>query len=397
MNNTLFFAIKYLGFGQKRAVISFLSILGISLSVFVLVIVLSVMNGFHNQLMDSIIGINGPITISRYSSGISNYKDLCNKINQVDGVTSVMPTIKKQALLSFRDNAYGLLIKGVDKELLLNHSLINNKMVYGNLDNFNEKSIIIGKQIAVNLNISIGDEVSLITMSHFKTLLGSTPRIVTVKVIGIFELGYYEYDNSLAYIPLELSQKLFGFSKNKVNDIEIFIDNIKNTWPIYLDVQNVADIKVSNWMETQSGYIKALNIEKNTMFLILFMVILIASFNLIGNLLMLVAIKRESIAILRTIGASKFFIARIFITCGSILSLIGISIGMILGVLVAKYMNEMKYFLDHYLSIQWIKNLSLFLQSIPIDIIPSDLIFVGLITFLISFLITIIPSFMAAK
>ena len=287
------------------------------LGVATLIIVLAVMNGFRSELLDKILGINGHITIQSYSSDIAFYDQIQDDIELVDNVYSVVPTIYSQVMVSSGEQTAGAIVKAIDYNDISNIPKINQNL---DLDSYSEiEGLLIGSGMSRNLMLGMGDTLTLISPKGSQTPFGTTPRIKSYPITGIFNIGMSEYDSNFVYMPLKEAQKYFS-KKDKVNTIEIFLDKPEELDPALIKIREIVDGVgyVSSWKEQNKTFFTALEVERDLMFIIVSLIVLVAGLNIISSLIMLVKDKNSDIAILRTIGASKsfdnpdFFYFRIF-------------------------------------------------------------------------------------
>jgi lipoprotein-releasing system permease protein len=388
-------AIAYLSIKKFRGLVSLFSLIGIILGVATLIIVTSVMNGFRFELFSHIVGVNGHINIRNNSYVYEEMLDILIPIYSINGINKVIPVIDSQSVILAQSDAAGVIVKGIKYDDLLKEDLIPGKIINGNIEDFNT-GIIIGSQIAQNFNVNIGDQLTFISPETFNTLIGSIPRIKRLKIVAIFSLGMMEYDSSLIYMPFDMAS--IFFSRDDIpNSINIYTDNIYKSSEITLKIKDYLDLPVSDWQEQQSVYYNALKVEKNVMTIILMLIVLIAVFNIISSLFMLVDEKKESIAILRTLGLSKFSIIKIFIMCGSLIGLFGTSIGAILGITFTKNINKIKNIIENITASKIFDPAVYYFDNIPAILSFSEVFTIIMVSITLSFLATIAPAYKAAK
>jgi len=381
------------------SVIAGFSLVGICLGVMVLIVVMSVMNGFRIELLGRVLGVNHHVVVYGYGGEIQDYEDLTGRIKQVAGVTRVFPAIDGQVLASSKNNAGGAILRGVPEISLRENEYVGPNIIEGTLDGFDEgRKIAIGVQMAQRLNVRVGDDLTLISPQGTATPFGTAPRIMAYEVSAIFEVGVYQYDDGIIFMPLEEAQVFFKLY-DVVRLIEIFtedpddIDGISNEIAILAGNQGY----VSDWRQMNQSLFTALQVERNVMFIILTLIILIAAFNIISSMIILVKDKSKDVAILRTMGASGKSLMKIFIIAGGAIGFFGTLLGLGFGLLLTLNIQSIQKFLN------WVFGQDLwtaevrFLTEMPAEMKTSETVAIVLIAFLISFLATLPPARRAAK
>lgn len=403
-----FIAFRYLKSKRKEKFISItalFSFIGIMLGVAVLIVVMSVLNGFRSELIDKILGVNSHITIYPKNESKLFYNKIINGLNTLDNIQTIMPVIENQVMLANNEKALGGLIKSIKLNDFKSKSNIFENLDFldrKEFENFdNSTGIVLGKYLAESLDVYLSDDVKVISPEINTTIIGAIPRSKTYKVIGIFQSGLYDYDNNVAFIPLKMGQIQFN-QKNMASSIEINLkdNNLINTTIFDINkILNDLNIQYSliDWKNANSSLISALEIERNVMFLILFLIIVIASFNIISSLIMLVMDKNKQIALLKTIGVSSNSILKIFFICGSFIGFIGTFLGVGLGVVFAKNIENIRQFLEKIFHRNLFDPTIYFLTKLPSEIKYSDICFIVIISLLLSFLATIYPALKASK
>jgi len=385
--------------GRERAIsaIATFSLVGIALGVATLIIVTSVMNGFRKEFSERVIGFNGHISI--YPTQEIDIEKTVSELLKIKGITKAVPGIEKHALISNRRNVRGSLTYGIKKEDLQNKSLIANNIVSGSLESFrDDDTIVLGHPLASRSGLILGDEVVLIVPEMEETGFGFIPRKKTFRLVATFKSGMLEYDNSVAYIPLEISQKLFKM-QNRVGGISVFTNNPLNIKEIKSEItkkfQN--SFKIMDWQSSNSSFMRAVEIERNVMFLILTLITLVASFNIISCMIMLVKDKEKDIAILRTIGLSRSAITRIFFMVGASIGVTGTLIGSILGLAFSLNIKTIQQWIESALHTQVFSPEVYFLTHLPSLIRPMDVIITISVSLLLSCIATLYPARKASK
>lgn len=384
--------------------IGFSSILGISIGVMALIVVMSVMNGFHFELKKRILDATSHIEITGGLDDQDEINQLINKIIDLKHVKAVSPYVSGEGLLSSGSINRGVLVKGIDPQHENNVNQLLNKVVKGS-KKFSNKSfeIIIGVDLARLLNVDIGDDVSLLIPKLNFSPIGNYPTIKKFNIVGIFDAGIYEFDSSLALIDYQDAQKIFFKNQQtKFSAMQIQLTDSNETLNVETNIKTILmDLNInsfiSNWTNKNKNFFSAIQMEKRVMAIILTLIIAVAAFNLVASLAMSVQDRKKDIAILMTIGFSKFQIIRIFIFQGFIISFIGSLLGLALGVLIASNINIIVPFIESLFNIQFLSKDIYYINELPSIIIPMDILFVILISIALSLIATIYPSQMAAK
>ncbi len=398
-----FLAFRYIRSRRVEGFISvsaWFSLVGIAIGVATLIIVMSVMNGFRTDLINRVLGINGHLMVfSKNSNSISNYNSIVEKVSDNNYVLAAIPQINGQALARSNEYVQGVIIKGIRSSDLPAKKILWKSLDDITKDNFSKKKeIIVGHRLAKNLNIKIGDNLTLISASGIKTVLGVIPQKTSFRVGGVFDVGMYEYDNNFVFIPWEKA-KTFLQINDMVNNLEIFIKNHKNTQLVEnLITKKIGkDYIVIDWKKNNSTFINALNVEKNVMFLILTLIILVAAFNIISSMTMLVNAKSADVALLRTMGASKESIIKIFILVGTSIGFLGTFLGSVLGVFLSINIEYLKIFLSYVLNQELFSPEIYFLSTLPSEINYMEVFNVIITSLSLSVLASIFPSWKASK
>ncbi len=395
---------RYLRSKRKEgfiSVIAIFSFVGIMIGVATLIIVMSVMNGFRYELVNRILGINAHLTVYSNKHQINDYQKLIADLQKIEGVKFANPLVESQAMLSSASKNAGGLIKGIKLDDLQHKTLIEQNIVEGNIAAINNKnSVLIGSSVAQNMNLKVGDNLKIISAETNQTLIGAVPRIKTYKVGGIFNSGMYEYDSTTIFMNFEMAQTHFRFP-HSASAIEIFVDDATNLelvkFKIYDILLNSDNLYMMDWKQSNSGFIDALKVERTVMFLILTLIILVAAFNIISSMIMLVQDKNKNIALLRTLGMTKSQIMRIFLICGSSIGVVGTLFGFIFGVLFSMNINNIKQWLESMTDTTLFNPTIYFLSTLPSKVFASDVILIVGMSLVISFLATIYPAYRASK
>ena len=393
--------------GSKNRFLSFIgfsSILGISIGVMALIVVMSVMNGFHFELKKRILDATSHIEITGGLDNQDEINQLIKKITDLKHVKAVSPYVSGEGLLSNRSVNRGVLVKGIDPQYENNVNQLLNKVVKGS-KKFSSKpfEIIIGVDLARLLGVDIGDDVSLLIPKLNFSPIGNYPTIKKFNIVGIFDAGIYEFDSSLALMDYQDAQKIFFKNqKTKFTAMQIQLTDSNKTLNVESDIKKILielniNSFITNWTNKNKNFFSAIQMEKRVMAIILTLIIAVAAFNLVASLAMSVQDRKKDIAILMTIGFSKFQIIRIFIFQGFIIGFIGSLLGLFFGVVIASNINTIVPFIEGLFNIQFLSKDIYYINELPSMIIPMDIVFVILVSIILSLLATIYPSQMAAK
>lgn len=393
---------RYLRAKRKEGFISVITgfaFTGIALGVATLIIVMSVMNGFKSELLSRILGINGHIMIvSAPGFPFTDYKTAVKDLESLDGVEVAIPMIEKQILISSGNSAEGAMVRGISKEDLLKKQVLRNGVAGLDIDKFQGDKVIIGSRLADKMGIIPGDKITLISPNGKVTAFGTVPRMKSYEVLGTFNVGMYEYDATHLFMPMEAAQKYFSMG-NSAGQIDVTLKN-DDDLALMRDIieQSVGiDAYVYDWKQSNSAFFNAIDVERNVMFLILTLIILVAAFNIITGLIMLVKDKGRDIAVLRTMGATKGMIMRIFFIDGAFIGVVGTLIGFILGVLFCENIETIRQFLEGLSGRELFSAEIYFLSQLPAKINWEEVGIVAGVSLLLSFLATLYPAYRAAK
>ena len=381
------------------SVIAGFSFLGITLGVATLIVVLSVMNGFRKELLDKIVGINGHIFVAPIERPLTDYAEVASRIAQVPGVRRAIPMVEGQAFGSSQYNGSGVLVRGIRVEDLQKIEHIAGNLRQGSLDNFSEgEGVVIGRRLAESLSLQAGDTLTLITPRGAATPFGTAPRVKGYPVKAVFEIGMSEFDATFVFMPLAEAQSYFNRTED-VQLIEVYLDNADRVDQARAAIEEAAGrpILMTDWRQRNRTFFGALEVERNVMFLILTLIVLVAALNIISGLIMLVKDKSSDIAILRTMGATRGAVMRIFLITGASIGVVGTIAGFLLGLLIAANVQSLQSFLS------WATNSNLwdptlrFLSQIPSEVNPREVATVLAMALILSLLATLYPSWQAAK
>ncbi|TIL67944.1 lipoprotein-releasing ABC transporter permease subunit [Mesorhizobium sp.] len=394
---------RYLRSRRKETVISVIasiSFLGIMLGVATLIVVMAVMNGFRAELLTRILGVNGHLIVQPLDMPLEDYAQVAGRINGVPGVQYAIPLIDGQVLAQGNvGGGSGALVRGIRGEDLGKISIVANNIKQGSIAGFDTgEGVAIGSRMADNLGLVLGDTITLIAPDGDVTPLGTTPRMKGYPVTAIFEVGMSEYDSSIVYMPFSEAQLYFNMD-GQAQAIEIYVDNPDNVDALKPEVEEAAQrpITMVDWRERNRTFFDALQVERNVMFMILTLIVLVAALNIISGLIMLVKDKGHDIAILRTMGATRGAILRIFLMTGAAIGVVGTLAGVLLGVVICLNVERIRQFFS-WLAGERLFNPELyFLSQLPARMDASETISVVLMALVLSFLATLFPAWRAAR
>lgn len=421
---------RYLRARRKEAfisVIASLTMVGVAIGVATLIVVMSVMNGFRGELLDKILGLNGHFTAYPIESQFTDYKETVTALEQVDGVSFAVYFVEGQVLASGKGNSTGVTVRGMDEENLRKLTLLYNGAEQGGFDQWDDsRGIAIGYRLAQNLGVGIGDQVQIINPEGTMTPFGSTPQIRSYPVNAIFNLGMVEFDSFFMYMPLEPAQDYFRMVDEvlkpgmgpldplatdaeidaayeripRASAVEIFLHDPDAVGVMRQRLQSAPGVRpliLTSWQERNQTFFSALQVERVVMFTILSMIILVAAFNIIASLIMLVKDKSADIAVLRTMGATRGSIMRIFSITGTAIGVIGTLCGFVLGLIVASNAENLRASISNFLGVTLFPPEVFFLSSLPSRVDPVEVTVVVCMALGLSFLATLYPAWRAAQ
>jgi lipoprotein-releasing system permease protein len=395
-------SLRYLRARRKEGFISVIagfSFLGIMLGVATLIIVMAVMNGFRKELLDKILGLNGHLLVQPLESPLTDYEAVAERISKVQGIRLAAPIVEGQALASSPFNAAGVLVRGVRADDLNKLTSIAKNLKQGTLEGFDQgQGVMIGRRLADQLTLRSGDSITLVAPRGAVTPMGTTPRIKTYKVAAVFEIGMSEYDAAFVFMPLTESQAYFNRAGD-VTAIEVYTTNPDRVQNFRQPVSDAAQrpIFMVDWRQRNATFFSALQVERNVMFMILTLIVLVAAFNIASSLIMLVKDKGRDIGILRTMGASQGSIMRVFLITGFSIGVVGDLLGFALGLTVCLNIESIRRFMS------WLTNTELFspelyfLSRLPAELDVGETTAVVVMALALSLLATLYPSWRAAR
>jgi lipoprotein-releasing system permease protein len=416
-------AMRYLRARRQEGFVSVIagfSLLGIALGVGTLIVVMSVMNGFHVELLNKILGFNSHLSLSSSSGNgvVTDFDAITEKLRKVPGIASVTPTVQGQVFATgTRSGGAGALIKAVRQDDLQSRKLISDNIVAGSLKDFvpDDDVAVMGAKLAQSIGVGIGGEVTVITPIVQTTMAGPIPRMKSLRVVALFDVGMYQYDNSIMFMPLEMGQVLFQ-KKDGVTDVEIMANNIQDVPALKPQICAALDTKldfdagrasycmsdsksyvIGDWEQANADFFTAVEVERNVMFLILTLIIIVAAFNIISGQIMMVKDKGRNIAIMRTMGASRGTILRIFLLSGASIGIVGTALGVLLGAAFAYNIDTIRHWLENFTGVPLFQATIYFLSKLPAIVDPMEVILISAMSLALTLLASLYPAWRAAR
>jgi lipoprotein-releasing system permease protein len=381
------------------SVIAAFSFLGIMLGVATLIIVMSVMNGFRGELIDRILGLNGHLNVYQQGSPLYGFDDFMVRIKNVDGVTSVAPVVEGQVLITANNQAAGAIVRGYTPDYMMKKPLLSSSIIQGKIINFRDDSVAIGNKLAERFNLTIGDTITLMSPKGKASPFGTIPRTAQYKVAMIFDVGMYEYNSGYIFMPLDSAQRFFQFPADSVSLLEIIsndpqkVDRVKAALSVVL----AGDAGVYDWRDSNASFFSAIQVERNVMFLILTLIIIVAAFNIISSMIMLVKDKGRDIAIMRTMGAYRSSMMKIFMLTGASVGIMGTLVGSILGISFALNIESIRQAIQSLTGTKLFPDEIYFLSKLPAEIDWTEVTVVIGMAVLLSVLATLYPAWRASR
>ncbi len=396
-------ALRYLRARREEGFVSVIagfSLAGIALGVATLIVVMSVMNGFRAEMMGRILGLNGHLTVYSAARGnLSNYDDLAGRLKKLDNVVSVTPMVEGQVMATANGVSGGALVRGMRPEDLAARRVISSNIRAGSLADFKGMdSVLVGSRFAQRHGLSPGSKLRLISAQSKPTAFGSLPRVKTYRVAGVFQVGMYEYDNSFVYMPLKAAQLYFQTGR-QVSGLEVMVNNPDRTDAVRLELPRAAGraVRLVDWRHANAALFNALRVERNVMFLILTLIILVAAFNIVSGMIMLVKDKGRDIAILRTMGATRGMVMRIFLLAGASVGVIGTLLGFVIGLTLASNIETIRQWLEGLTNTELFAAEIYFLSQLPAKVETFDVVSVVGMSLFLCLTATLYPAWRAAR
>lgn len=400
---SVYIGMRYTRAKRRNHFISFISLtsmIGVALGVAALITVLSVMNGFEKELRERILGMTSHAFVTGTDGSLEDWQTLENELEGMPDVVDTAPFVEGQAMLSRSGKVRGTMLRGIDPALEPKVSDIGDKVVVGKLDDLKAGGfgVILGRDLAASMGVTKGDKITVITPHVTPTPAGVIPRLKRLDVVGIFEIGMYEYDSQLAVMHMEDAAKLFRIP-GKVSGVRLELTDVYQAPQITREllIQLPPQYRAADWTMQHANFFRALKTEKTVMFVILMLIVAVAAFNIVSTLVMMVTDKRADIAILRTLGLSPRGVMGIFMVQGTLIGLIGTLLGIIGGVALAMNVSEIIAGVENLLGYQFLPADVYYISDLPSDLQWSDVKVIGITAFVLSILSTIYPSWRASK
>lgn len=395
-------AMRYLRARRQEGFVSVIagfSLLGIALGVATLIVVMSVMNGFRAELLDRILGFNAHLSVNGGGAPIVQYDEITKRLRALPDIASATPIVEGQVFLTGNEGGTGGILRGVRLEDIKAKKLIADNIVMGSLDGLSDRDgIVLGQAMANSLRVDLGDEVTAISPDIAITIGGAIPRMKTFTVVGIFNVGMYQYDNSIAFVGLEIAQIYFK-TQNGATNIEVMAKDINNLPKVKAAIRSSigGTYYIGDWQEANRDFFTAVEVERNVMFLILTLIIIVAAFNIISGQIMMVKDKGRNIAIMRTMGATRGMILRIFLLSGASIGIVGTILGCLLGTLFATNIETIRRFLEGLTGTDLFNETIYFLSKLPAIVNPVEVALISLMSLVLTLLASIYPAWRAAR
>ena len=376
-------------------IISIFSFIGISLGVAVLIIVMSVMNGFRTELINKIVGFNAHITVKPYEEKIEKGKLIREDLNLIS--KNLLFSNSGEAIVIKNDFTKGIILRGYSKNDFSKLDFVKNKNFLGGRDELSKNYISIGKELSFSLNVNIGDDITIMSPVGVETIIGNLPKQKTFTIISLFESGLIDFDNNIAFVNLSTLEDFFGFEE-KDRNLEIYLKNPSNIENQKMIIQKIFNNEfIYSWSDMNRSLFSALKVERNVMFIILTLIIVVAAFNIISGLTILVKNKTRDIAILKSIGVLNKSIVKVFFFIGVIIGTSATIFGIILGVIFSMYVENLRLFLSNVFNISLFPEEIYFLSSMPSEINITSIFFISFFSILITIIVSIFPALKAAR
>ena len=403
MRYELLVGLRYTRAKRRNHFISFISLIsmaGIALGVAALIVVLSVMNGFQKELRARILGVASHVQIGSVTNRLTGWEKVAETAREDKRVLAAAPFVQAQAMLSAGQAVRGAAVRGVLPELEAQVADIGKQMRAGRLDALKPGAfgIILGSELARALGVMVGDKVAVIAPQGLVTPAGVIPRLKQFTVVGIFEVGMFEFDSALSLMHLEDAKKLYQL-EDAVSGVRLRLEDLFEARTVARELMAKfdRDIFATDWTRSHANFFRAVEIEKRVMFIILLLIVAVAAFNIVSTLVMLVQDKQSDIAILRTLGASPVSIIQIFMIQGSVIGVIGTLIGVVGGVLLGLNIDTVVPAIEHVLGFKFLAKDVYYISDLPSDVQRGDVITIGLVSLVLSFLATLYPSWRASR
>lgn len=395
---------RYTRAKRRNGFISFISLssmLGIGLGVAALITIMSIMNGFQSELRDRILGMTAHMTLSESNDRLGQWQPLYDLVKTIPEVVGAAPNITEQGMLTNDERVKGVMVRGILPEVELEVTDVDSKMIVGKLSDLKAKeySVILGAELALSLGVSIGDKVTLLASQGSVSPMGIMPRIKRFTVVGLFKAGMFEYDSGLALIHLEDAKKIFKYADEEVGVLQLKLQNMFDLQTVRAAVAQKTEttLYMRDWTQQHANFFKAIEMEKRMMFVVLTLIIMVAAFNIVSTMVMVVTDKQKDIAVLRTIGASPASIQRIFIVQGLIIGIVGSILGLLGGIALALNIDIIVPFIESLFGVQFFPADIYYISVVPSELHWNDVWLVSGLAFVLTLLATLYPARRASK
>ena len=395
-------ALRYLRARRQEgfiSVIAVFSFLGIMLGVATLIIVMSVMNGFRAELMGRILGLNGHLTIqAEAGTSLKDFEFVTEAVAGLPGVVRANPIVEGQVMATANNTAAGVVVRGVKQEDLSAEGAVANGIRQGSLKNFSEDSVAIGHRLARKLGLRLGDQITLISPQSTTTPFGTVPRLARYEIVAIFDVGMFEYDSNFVYMPMETAQVYFRLP-DQASSVEVRLTEPEQARQAarMIGQRLGPQYRLYDWQQANAHFVNALEVERNVMFLILTLIIVVAAFNIISSMIMLVKDKGRDIAILRTMGTARGTIMRVFVIAGASIGVLGTGAGFGLGLAFSLNIERIRQWLQSLTGTELFSAEIYFLSKLPAKVDSTEVMYVVAMGLALSLLATLYPSWRAAR
>jgi lipoprotein-releasing system permease protein len=394
-------ALRYLRARRQEgfiSVISWFSLIGILLGVMALIITLAIFNGFRQQLIERILGLNGHVTVLSTAGKLENFDEVAERVRKVPGIVSVIPLVDSQAIVTARSTSTGAVVRGLKPDDLKALKIVSEKLVAGSLNDFDDDGVVVGQRLAARLGVTIGGQISLITPEGATTAFGTIPRIKTYHVVAVFNVGMFEYDSGYLYMPLESAQLYFRLP-NAASELEVRLSEPEQAQAMTAAIAEAAGpgLQAIPWQRVNASYFSFVSLQRNLYAIVVTLIILVAAFNIISGLIMLVKDKARGIAILRTMGATRGTVMRVFFLTGMSIGLVGTAVGLALALVFCANIENIHQWLERTTGQNLFPAEFFYLTQLPAVVDPMEVVLVVVMSLGLSFFACLYPAWRAAS
>jgi len=400
----LYVGLRYTRAKRRNHFISFISlisILGIALGVVALITVLSVMNGFEKELRERMLGMSAHVVVSSLYDSLSHWQPLLTTLRTYPHVTGIAPYIQGQGMVTYKDNVYGAILQGIDPNYEKSISKVQDKMISGSFESLKsgEFGIIIGSELAQSLSVDLGDKVTIVVPQASVTPVGVLPRMKRMTVTGIFTIGMHEYDSGFIMLHIDDAAKLLRIPEGEIHGLNLKLDDMFIATQISHQLREQLPIgyRANDWTYRHANFFKAIQMEKRVMFIILFLIVAVAAFNIVSTLVMVVTDKQSDIAILMTLGATPATVMNIFMVQGAFIGILGTSLGILGGVSLALNIETLVPAIETFFRVKFLSSDVYYISDVPSDLHWLDVYKIAAMSLIISFIATLYPAWSASR